>query len=195
MNNDELLINERYVKDIASGKKTYTLVSGAVKEFRLTPLTRKLIKKDSLWYRLKDFDQETQERLEDMAITLEDLQMQLNRSKVTKDRVLDAYNVSVYVDESTMLLPVVGNILPSDSTCAYTVKFVNGMPTLQTILVCWGCHWSELFTGQTKYGNNVFCLASDLTPEVRAQYLDEMIPLGQVQEFLGMGKPDKGHSL
>ena len=57
--------------------------------------------------------------------------------------------------------------------------------------MCVNCHWSELFTGQTKYKNNVFCLVSDLDPESIDNFVDKIITLEQVPEYLATAEEYK----
>lgn len=144
-------------------------------------------KDDNVWYALEDLPEMAQKDLIDVAITPLELKNQYDRLKI-KNTVYgteESGNVLVYLGDETLILPVVGNILPSDGINAYTAVYKNGKFTLESIIVCWGCHWSELFTGQTKYGNNVFCLASDLNESQLKIYENDIIKISEIGKYLG----------
>ena len=112
------------------------------------------------------------------------------KTMLLKMYVYDNDRTKVLVTESTPLMPIVGNFLPSDGVNAYTVKITNGKYKLVPILICVSCHWSDLFSGNTKYGENVFCLASDLPRELLEKHIEEIITLGEVPKFLNMNKEE-----
>jgi hypothetical protein len=162
-------------------------MNGVLKKYIATPLARKTVKESDIWYDLSELPPEVQESIQDMATTPEELARGAKpKSLGKKINIYDNDEVVIYVNKGTLLLPVVGNLLPNDGTNAYTVDWSSGEPNLKPILICWGCHWSELFTGQTKYKNNVFCLASDLSPEQREYFIDDIITLEDTREFLGI---------
>ena len=90
----------------------------------------------------------------------------------------------------TQIPQISRNFLPSDGVNAYTVKITNGKYKLVPILICVSCHWADLFSGNTKYGENVFCLASDLPRELLEKHIEEIITLGEVPKFLNMNKEE-----
>ena len=99
----------------------------------------------------------------------------------------------IHINDDTLLLPIVGNFLPSDGMNAYTIFRRDGVSHLEPILVCWNMHWSELFTGNTKYGNNVFCLKDDLNTALRERFESDFIRLGDASSLLD--EPGKKHVL
>lgn len=184
MDSEKMFLNKRYVTGANNALKRYFLRNGVIKQYVATPLARKTIRDEDIWYDLEDLPLDMQEKYRDMAISASDLSKTSRASNSKKQNIFDSEEVLIYVTPNTPILPVVGNILPSDGTNAYTVIMKDGTLKLKPILICWNCHWSELFTGATTYKNNVFCLASELSPEQRQQYLDEIILLKDVPGFL-----------
>lgn len=178
---EDLFVNRRYLKFLNDSYPLYINHNGVLKRCLSKFISTRSFDSDDFWYRLSDIPASYAEKVLDVAISLEDIK---NIKKKNADTVLDSDEVKVYVTEETLLLPIVGNLLPDDGVNAYTVVYKGGKLTLKPILVCWGCHWSELFTGQTKYGANVFCLGSDLGKELMMRFASEMIPLRDVPTYL-----------
>ncbi len=194
MDLNDLVVNQRYVpKSSIKGLKlpVYTLNNGVLKKALASPLLLRSVSRDNIWFRLSDLPSDLQMALEDVSISAESLMEQYRPKKTANYNVFDNDNIKVYVSSTTQVLPVVGNILPNDGIPAFTVILVNGKPKLQGIPVCWNCHWSELFSGQTKYGENVFCLASDLTEEQRIRFQDDIIEIKDAPAYLGLDEPTK----
>ncbi len=103
-------------------------------------------------------------------------------SKNSKQSFYDEDGVRVLIDESTQLLPIVGNFNVLDDVNAYSVYQKDDKLLLKAILVCHNLR--ELYMGNSKYGNNVFCLASDLPKDKRDEYISEIITLKDVPEYL-----------
>ena len=183
MESEKLFINKRYVKDLEGKYTIYMSRNGILKKVVNNPLFKRVLTEDNTWYDLHELPINLQESLHNMAITASELAKYLNKGE-NKNKIIDSEDVTIFVKEDTLILPVVGNILPSDGTHAYTVIFKDGVPSLKPIIICWNCHWSELFTGLTPYGNNVFCLVSELSNEQRKRFLDEIISLKEAAEFL-----------
>lgn len=184
MEREKLFLNARYVPALEGKYTKYVNRNGVLKKVSNSPLLKRITTEKDIWYDLGELPEELQNKFHDMAITVSELQKKTKN--FSPNSVLDSEEVLVYVKDSTLLLPIVGNLLPTDGTPAYTVVLKNESLLLKPIVVCWNCHWSELFTGQTEYENNVFCLVSDLTSDQRQEFLDDIITLGDVPEFLGM---------
>lgn len=183
MDSEKLFINKRYVQNLEGKYTIYMNRNGVLKKIGSNPLFKRLLTEENTWYDLSELPLNLQNSLHNMGVTASEL-LQYNNKVQNKNRIIDSDDVTIFVKEDTPILPVVGNLLPSDGTHAYTVIFKDGKPSLKPIVICWDCHWSELFTGLTSYGNNVFCLASELTPEQRERFLDEIITLREAAEFL-----------
>jgi len=194
MDLNDLVVNQRYVpKSSIKGLKLpiYTLNNGILKKAIASPLLLRSVSKDNLWFKLSDLPSDLQLALEDVSISAENLMAQYRPKRTANNDVFDNDNIKVYVSSTTEVLPIVGNILPNDGVPAFTVVMQDGKPKLKGIPVCWDCHWSELFSGQTKYGENVFCLASDLTEEQRIRFQDDIIQIKDAPSLLGLDEPTK----
>lgn len=180
--NSTLFINSRYTGDI-KGIPTYVNHNGVLKKYISSRLANRIVDTNNKYYALEDLPQELQERYLDISVSLVEL---AHGSKIEQkeNTIYDAENTLIFVKDDTLVLPVVGNILPDDGIPAFTVVDLEGVSKLKSILICWGCHWSELFAGITKYENNVFCLASDLTEEQRIYFENEIISLSEVNDYL-----------
>jgi len=187
---EDKYISKRYTGDIPK-IKIYMNHNGVFKECLPLLLRMRSLDKNSLFYKLSDLPQSMQVEYEDMAISPRELLDKRVKIEKGNQYVLDNEGTKVRVSKKTYLLPVVGNFLPSDGVSAYTVRKVGEQLELVPIIVCVNCHWSELFTGQTKYKNNVFCLASDLDPEVINNFVDKVITLEQVPEYLATAEEYK----
>lgn len=176
-----LFINKKNVPNLGKSYKTYTNHNGVMKEFKLGLLSSKIINKKLIWYKLEELPKYLQESLKDKAQTLEEINDLLTKQN-RKQEFYDKDEVRVYVTNNTEIMSVVGNILPIDGVYAYTVVVKNDQITLKPILT--GVHWSDLFAGNTNFGKNVFCLASDLTEEQRKYFKDEIIELKDALDFL-----------
>lgn len=184
MDQNRLFINSRYINGKIAGLPRYVCHRGVIKRYVASPIARKTFKPDDIYYAFDELPEEVKSLIDDMTISAEDLIDNYNAKNDKGIGVIDAEKVLIYVTPNTPLLPVVGNILPSDGTHAYTVEIEDDDLKLKPILICWGCHWSELFTGQTRYKNNVFCLASELSEELLQAYIDDIILLKDVPEYL-----------
>lgn len=176
-------ISKRYISEI-KGIKIYMNHNGVFKEVMALLLRKRTLDKKTLFYKLNDLPLDLQEKYEDMAISPEELIGNTIKIEKNSKYVLDRFNTKVKITPQTYLLPIVGNFLPNDGVNAFTVKNINGKLELVPIIVCVNCHWSELFTGQTKYKNNVFCLLSDLDSESINNFIDKIITLEQVPNYL-----------
>lgn len=203
MNNDidlnEPFINRRIAREyfpiVYRQKPTYINNGGVVKEFKPSFL-KKLPEEDGLiWYRLKDFpidslSEEKRERVLDATLTLSELRtIGMNASIKGRD-------TKIFFPQNTLILPVVQEnpedyILPSDEIRPYRAIFKNGKMTLEEIVVCFGCHWSELSTGLTKYGKNVFCIASELPTDIQEKYAHLMIQLKDIPKYINSDEINK----
>lgn len=196
----KLFINKRYVRNAAGNYTIYVNRNGVLKKVALSPLLKRVTNEKDIWYDLEEFTQDIQNQLKDMAVSLDelkDLTAKPNKN-MKKDSFLDSDGVLIYVSKDIELLPIVGNFLPNDGVNAYTIvcsKETGYIPKLKPIIVCWNCHWSELFTGQTTYGNNVFCLASELTDEQRKIFIKDIITLENASKALGFEVKDKAYSI
>lgn len=187
---EDKYISKRYTGEIPK-IKIYMNNNGVFKEVMPLLLRMRSLDKNSLFYKLSDLPPALQEEYEDMAVSPKELLGK--RVKIEKDSeyVIDNFGTKVRVSPQTYLLPVVGNFLPSDGVNAFTVKNVDGKLELIPIVVCVNCHWSELFTGQTKYKNNVFCLVSDLDADSIERFVDKIITLEKVPEYLATAEEYK----
>lgn len=176
-------ISKRYISEIKE-IKIYMNHNGVFKEVMPLLLRKRTLDKKTLFYKLNDLPLDLQEKYEDMAISPEELIGNTIKIEKNSKYVLDRFNTKVKITPQTYLLPIVGNFLPNDGVNAFTVKNINGKLELVPIIVCVNCHWSELFTGQTKYKNNVFCLLSDLDSESINNFIDKIITLEQVPNYL-----------
>ncbi len=181
-------LNIRYVpKELLKSVKVYTLANGGFKECLPFIVTRKVVKPQNLYCYINDLPKEIQNKYEDMAISEDD-----NLSKIYFNRkgayTYNSEKVKVVINENTLLLPIVGNLLPSGDITPYTVLFNNGKFTLVPILISLRNHWSDLYSGKTRYGNNVFCLASDLDKEKVEEHLNEIITVKEVPKYLKLTK-------
>lgn len=185
-------LSEKYVPENMKNKlKVYTLVSGAFKECLPYRFTKKMVGTKNLFFDLEELPLDIQEKYTDMAIDVSDNLGQMYEKNNTA-YVYDKNNVKVYVNDNTPLLPVVGKILPSDNVHAYTVRRNKiGELMLVPIVICIDCHWSDLFSGRTKYRNNVFCLTSDLSEDLINEHIDDVILLKDVPFFLNAKSSSK----
>ncbi len=186
---EDKFLNKRYVS-LDGNYRLYMNHDGVFKEVAPFLLRRRKISSDKLFYRLEDLPHSYRVKFEDMAISASELVGAKVGSFNGKMYVYDDDRTKVLVTESTPLMPIVGNFLPSDGVNAYTVKITNGKYKLMPILICVSCHWADLFSGNTKYGENVFCLASDLPRELLEKHIEEIITLGEVPKFLNMNKEE-----
>ena len=106
----------------------------------------------------------------------------MNRDKINKRTICNVENTKVYITTETKLLPVVGNLYFRDIHL-YSTKIEEGKILLIPIITYKGS-WAELFTGETKYKENLFCLVSDLTDEERINFASKFILLKEVPEYL-----------
>jgi hypothetical protein len=178
MEEDRLFVNRRNARDLKN-IPLYTNNTGALKKCLSNMIALKTINEQFLWYALDDLPYELQEQLKDFAIKANEMP-----KNIKDNHLYDEEQVKIYVTNNTQLLPIVGNFLPSDDIHAYTVVEENGKLKLKPILICWNCHWSELFAGITKYGENVFCLVSDLTKEQQQFFNNKIISLIEVPDYL-----------
>lgn len=188
MNDNKLFVHKRNVGDIEGDYPIYFDCGGVLKRGILNLFNRMINSRgessDDYWYCVDDLPLQIQERVQDFVITYGEY-VASKKVKTPKNVVYDMDKVLVAVTDTTPILPIVGNLLPSDGVPAYTVGYdKNGSLRLNSILVCWGCHWSDLFTGSTRYKNNVFCLASDLSSEQVKSFVDDIIVLGEAPEYL-----------
>ena len=165
--------------------------NGVFKEVMPLLLRMRSLDHNTLFYKLTDLPENLQEEYEDMSVSPKELLGKKIKIEKGSEYVVDNFGTKVRVSPKTYLLPIVGNFLPSDGVNAFTVKNVNGKLELIPIIVCVNCHWSELFTGQTKYKNNVFCLVSDLDPESIDNFVDKIITLEQAPEYLATAEEYK----
>ena len=187
---EDKYISKRYTGNIPE-IKIYMNNNGVFKEVMPLLLTMRSLDHNTLFYKLTDLPENLQEEYEDMSVSPKELLGKKIKIEKGSEYVVDNFGTNVRVSPKTYLLPIVGNFLPSDGVNAFTVKNVNGKLELIPIIVCVNCHWSELFTGQTKYKNNVFCLVSDLDPESIDNFVDKIITLEQVPEYLATAEEYK----
>ena len=168
--------------------KQFVVNNGVIKEFKPGRFTWRLIKDNNIFIKLSDLPIEAQGLLASEVITEDELKNVSNK-KTNDYNIYTEEDTKVFVNGNTPVLPIVGNFLPSDGINAYTAVYKeDGTLTLEAILVNWNCHWSDLFSGETKYGDNVFCLASDLPVEVIERFADDIIPLSAVPDLIDMSK-------
>lgn len=187
---EDKYISKRYTGNIP-GIKIYMNNNGVFKEVMPLLLRMRSLDHNTLFYKLTDLPENLQEEYEDMSVSPKELLGKKIKIEKGSEYVVDNFGTKVRVSPKTYLLPIVGNFLPSDGVNAFTVKNVNGKLELIPIIVCVNCHWSELFTGQTKYKNNVFCLVSDLDPESIDNFVDKIITLEQVPEYIATAEEYK----
>ena len=75
---------------------------------------------DDYWYCVDDLPLQIQERVQDFVITYGEY-VASKKAKTPKNVVYDMDKVLVAVTDTTPILPIVGNLLPSDGVPAYTV--------------------------------------------------------------------------
>lgn len=177
-------LNDRYVPQQLKEKlKVYTFNNGIFKECLPYRFSKKILGTENLYFDFDALPEELQLKYEDMVINInEDLNIFTDKNNVRY--VYDKNNIKVRINENTPILPIVGNILPSDDVHAYTIRKKDGIYTLIPIVICIDCHWSDLFSGRTKYGKNVFCLASDLSKDILEEHIAEIITLKDASNFL-----------
>ena len=173
---EDKYISKRYTGNIP-GIKIYMNNNGVFKEVMPLLLRMRSLDHNTLFYKLTDLPENLQEEYEDMSISPKELLSKKIKIEKGSEYVVDNFGTKVRVSPKTYLLPIVGNFLPSDGVNAFTVKNINGK--------------LELITGQTKYKNNVFCLVSDLEPESIENFVDKIITLEQVPEYLATAEEYK----
>ena len=181
MNDNDLFVNQKHVPRLGSGYKRYMNHNGMLKEFLLGPLSSKIVDKKLIWFKLEDLPNYLQVSLKDKALTIEEIRLYSDK----KERIQEFYDLDgtrIYVTDTTEIMPIVGNFSPHDGICAYTVVVRNNKITLKPILS--SPHWLDIFAGNTEYGINVFCLASDLSSKQREDFQDEIIELKDALDFL-----------
>jgi len=188
MENDKLFINKRYLPDLKGTYPLYMNRNGVFKRIQSNLFASRIAGPDNIWYDLSDLPQEYQERFADISISPTEVTKSFN-GKI--ESFYDNEQVLIYVKDNTELLPVVGNLLPNDGVPAFTVVNNGDKLNIKPIIICWDCHWSELFSGTTEYGMNVFCLASDLSPEQRIIFANDIIELSEVPDYLEQNKSSK----
>lgn len=181
-------LNIRYVpKELLKSVKVYMLANGGFKECLPFVVTRKVVKSQNLYCDFDDMPKDVQDKFEDMAISEED-----NLNKIYFNRkgayTYNSEGVKVVINENTLLLPIVGNLLPSGDITPYTVLYDSENFTLVPILISLRNHWSDLYLGKTRYKNNVFCLASELSKEKVEEHISEIIMVKDVPAYLQMQK-------
>lgn len=183
MNLENVFVNRRYLSFLDVNYPVYCNNNGVMKKCLSGRFALKMFPEEKLWYCLNDLPESIRENVMDVAISIEEIDEHFQKRK-THSAIYDGDGTQIFVKDDVLILPIVGNLLPSDGTPAFTVVTHDEKPHLEPILVCWGCHWSELFTGQTKYGFNVFCLVSDLTKEQIDMFVDDIICLGDSISYL-----------
>lgn len=179
---NELFINARYLGTSASKFNQYYNHKGVLKRYIPSRFSRKIIDHNNLWCKLSDLPGYLQEELSDMSNTLEEIMY----DQFLTQGFYDSHDVRIFIDQDTLVLPVVGKVLATDGTPAFTVVEEDNTLIIKPILVCWNCHWSDLFAGNTKYGNNVFCMFSDLSENQKEIFKGEAITVGELPEYLGL---------
>ena len=94
--------------------------------------------------------------------------------------IYDTEDIRVYINGDVALLPVVGNL----NTMNINLYTIEENKLILIPIITYKGHWIELISGQTKYKENVFCLASDLTEEQRQQFANKIITLEEVPKYL-----------
>ena len=195
---ERLFVNLRYLKDYKLNIPMYINHNGVIKRYVPSPFAKKDAVKSGIWCTLEDLPGDIQEMVEDVSITQSDL-IKYFKNVAKKTSIQSAYatqeKVKLHITGNTLLLPVVDNFLPYDGINAYTVIEKNGKPYLKEFLVGWDFHWSELYIGQTKYGNNVFCLAQDIPKEIQEKYADSFIKLSDALTYLENNQLEKDKTL
>lgn len=176
-------VNARYVIDNIKAP-LYVVNAGVVKRYIPSPLSKKCVKENGLWYNFEDLPEELRYKLKDTAITYEELVSFSKNSKFREGYYSSGEDTRIYINGDSLILPIIENFLPSDGINAYTVVYDDEDIYLKPILICFDCHWSDLFTGNTKYGNNVFCLAADLSYDLKTRFIDDFIRLKDAPSYL-----------
>ena len=182
MISERLFINKTRVKLLSSKYPQYIINNGVIKMYKPSPLAITKPADNKIWLCLDDLPEPLKSHMKQYGVSESELCPKKNKSKV------------VEFDDNTPILPIVGNLLPNDNVTAFTAVYKNNRWTLNAIVVCWDCHWSELFTGQTKYKNNVFCVADELSDEQKEDFIDKIITLGEVPKYLGLDSTQKTQS-
>ena len=190
---EKLFVNLRYLKDYKINAPMYVNHNGVIKRYIPSPFAKKDAIKSGIWCILDDLPNEIREKVEDVSTTESEL-IEYFKTTLDKSPKQSAYatqeNVKLHITDNTLLLPIVDNFLPYDGINAYTVIEKNGKPYLKSIVIGITFHWSELYTGQSKYGNNVFCLAQDIPKELQEKYADCFIKLSDALTYLNQNKPE-----
>ena len=126
-------LNIRYVpKELLKSVKVYMIANGGFKECLPFVVTRKVVKPKNLYCDFDDMPKDVQDKFEDMAISEGE-----NLSEIYFNRkgayTFNSEGVKVVINEKTLLLPIVGNLLPSGDITPYTVLYDNGNFTLGRI--------------------------------------------------------------
>lgn len=132
------------------------------------------------------------------------LQARLSRAQTRREALDRSYishkdgeTMRIALNDNTYILPVVNNLLVGNTidnkigslqriADLYTAKKRNGYWTLELITTL--IHGSELFIGETEYGYNVFCMATDLTEQELSNMANEIIQIKDLDDFF----KDKG---
>lgn len=158
MNDNKLFVHKRNVGDIEGDYPIYFDCGGVLKRGILNLFNRMINSRgessDDYWYCVDDLPLQIQERVQDFVITYGEY-VASKKAKTPKNVVYDMDKVLVAVTDTTPILPIVGNLLPSDGVPAYTVVY-----------------------------DKVFCLASDLSAEQVKSFVDDIIVLGDAPEYL-----------
>lgn len=191
---EKLFINSRYIKGNTKAPM-YVNHNGVIKRYVPSPFTKRDALRSGIWYSVDELPKEMRDTIDiDMAITQEDLLKHFRKVASKKSGLPSVYatneKLKFHLTDDTLLLPIVDNFLPYDGINAYTIIEKDGSPQLKAILVNYDCHWSELYTGETKYGNNVFCLAQDLPKDVQEKFAECFITLSQALDYLSQTKGD-----
>lgn len=162
--------------------KIYMNHNGIMKECNPFIIFRKKISDENLYYKLDELPEEIQ--IKYISESIDETKLAIIKEVGDKQFFIDSNNNKIEINEDTLLLPIVGNFLPDDEINAYRVIIRDNKLFLSPILVCINCHWADLFSGNTRYGNNVFCLASDIPKDKIDDYLEDMITLKEAYEYL-----------
>ena len=174
--------------ELESDVKQFVVNNGVIKEYKPSRFSRRIINNNDIFVKLSDLPIDIQSKLSSESITSEEL-VNISYKKKSENNIYSEEGTKVYVTEDTPVLPIVGNFLPSDGVNAYTAVYKeDGSLGLEPILVCWNCHWADLFTGNTKYGENVFCLVSDLPIDVIERARNYIIPLSEAPNIVEISK-------
>lgn len=188
MEDNTLFVNQKHVPNLGASYKRYVNHDGVLKEFKLGFLSNRIVNKKEIYFKLKDLPKYLQKSLKDKSLTKEEIKeitiQIIRKQELRRQEFLDKEDVRIFLNENTEILPIVGNLLPSDGVYAFTITIKNDLITLKPILICGNCHWSDLFAGNTIFGKNVFCLATDLSKEQREYFKEEIIELKDALDFL-----------